>query len=103
MQEIIKIEAGESDLEQREIVDIASVIAASPGLPYSKSLKNALKSAYANRGEEARSYAIGADDLGVNAAWENLLKPLDPSSWPARGEAFIKFLEASNVSNTAKK
>jgi len=102
VQEIIKIEAGESDLEQREIVDIASVIAGSPGLPYSKSLKDALKSAYANRGEEARSYAIGADDLGVNAAWENLLKPLDPSSWPARGEAFIKFLEASNVSNTAK-
>jgi len=102
VQEILDIESGTSTLEAREIVDIQSVIKADTALPYSAPLKAALKSAYENR-ENARSYAIGSDVTGVNAAWENLLKPLDASSWPARGYAFIEFLENPDISSSAKK
>jgi hypothetical protein len=102
VQEILDIESGTSTLEAREIVDIQSVIKADTALPYSAPLKAALKSAYENR-EDARGYAIGSDVTGVNAAWENLLKPLDASSWPARGYAFIEFLENPDISGSAKK
>ncbi len=95
-----QIASGE-EIEGRQIVDIAGS-RKSAGISLPDSLEAKLKQSYSNREQPNRSYSIGASDISRNAAWENYLKPLDSSTWPARGEELVKFLKNTSIAKSTK-